>query len=108
MPYGEYPPLEVTYLQIGHEPREVAIENLELAEAEMPGYTQERAIVYALSKANGRWVCGTAFLSAYIPTYAQRVSALRKKGYTIESKECDVPKHHHRGAVACYRLKENE
>lgn len=103
--YGEYPPLPGE-VRNQHEDRKVAIANLELAEAEMPGYTQERAITYTLSKAEGKWVCGTAFLTAFIPTYAQRISSLRKKGYSIESKECNVPEHHHRGAVACYRLKE--
>ena len=38
-------------------------------------------------------VCGSEFLEVYIPTYSQRIGALKKKGWRIYRVEC--PWHHH-------------
>ena len=78
---------------------------LDYAEAEMPGYTQERAIAFALGRISPGWACGTAFLQAYIPTYAQRVSEYNKKhDHVIASRPCLNQSHRHRGTVHEYQM----
>ena len=49
------------------------------------------------------WVCGTSFQKEYMPTYAQRISDLRKRGYDIKSEKCDMLGHSHSGAIAKYQ-----
>lgn len=49
------------------------------------------------------WVCGTSFQKEYMPTYAQRISDLRKRGYDIVSDKCDMLGHSHSGAIAKYK-----
>ena len=49
------------------------------------------------------WVCGTAFQKAYMPTYAQRIADLKKRGYDIKSEKCDMLGHSHTGAIAKYQ-----
>lgn len=49
------------------------------------------------------WVCGTTFQKKYMPTYAQRISDLRKRGYDIVSEKCDMLGHSHSGAIAKYK-----
>jgi len=53
---------------------------------------------------NGTWICGTEFQKEFIPTYSQRISELRKKGWEIESDICNRTTHSHKGSVAMYRL----
>tara|TARA_Y100001938_G_scaffold129774_1_gene185049 strand:- start:136 stop:399 length:264 start_codon:yes stop_codon:yes gene_type:complete len=54
------------------------------------------------------WVCGTYFqqgknhFNAFLPTYAQRVSDLKKRGYKIDRLTCN--QHNHKGNVAMYKL----
>ena len=62
--------------------------------------SQADAIAYVLDTAAGAWICGSAFLAAYLPTYAQRISELRKRGLDVESATCRHPDHNHRGGVA--------
>ena len=49
-------------------------------------------------------VCGTTFQKLFIPTYAQRVSDLVKKGHIIDRKKCDMGHHSHKGNVYMYGL----
>ena len=80
------------------------LDYLDLCEREMPSYTQKRAITFTLLRQEGKWVCGSYFLTAFIPTYAQRISELvRKDGEPIESQECRNPAHRHRSTVHAYR-----
>ncbi|QDP46731.1 MAG: hypothetical protein Tp156SUR915002_21 [Prokaryotic dsDNA virus sp.] len=73
-----------------------------------PKITTDEGKVLAILKDN-EWVCGTHFqqgnnrFQAFIPTYAQRVSDLKKRGYDIEKANCN--KHNHKGNVAMYRIK---
>jgi len=53
---------------------------------------------------NGTWICGTEFQQEFIPTYAQRISDLRKKGWDIQSDKCDKTNHSHTGNVFMYRI----
>ena len=46
-----------------------------------------------------RWLrveplCGTDFLVSGIPRYSARIYELRKEGYRIEKKQCDVHPYH--------------
>lgn len=50
------------------------------------------------------WVCGVSFQQEFIPTYAQRISDLNKKGHKIEGQKCDMFHHSHRGNVFMYSL----
>jgi len=66
--------------------------------------THKDKIVDALTQVEGRWLCGTTFLRAYLPTYSQRIGELKNDGFNIESRACDNPTHEHRSSVAMYRL----
>ena len=83
------------------------LEYLDFAEENMVPYTQANAVLFVLRRAAG-WVCGTAFLQGFIPTYAQRVSELNRDGHTIMSRPCQDMMHRHRGAVHQYIIKEDE
>lgn len=50
------------------------------------------------------WVCGTTFLSIYIPTYSQRIGELIVDGYGIERATCTDEHHKHSGGIAAYRM----
>lgn len=50
------------------------------------------------------WVCGTVFLSTYMPTYSQRIGELLVDGYPIERATCRDPAHEHSGGIAAYRM----
>ena len=69
--------------------------------------TDEGKVLRILEQ-NGDFVCGTYFqqgknqFNAFLPTYAQRVSDLKKRGYKIERLTCN--KHNHKGNVAMYKL----
>lgn len=65
---------------------------------DMPRLTpQERAVLNYLEEAEGAWVSGVTLNNLHIFAYSQRIGALRRKGYDIESSG--------RGGVARYRLK---
>lgn len=63
--------------------------------------------VLSILQINGTWVCGSQFHKEFIPTYAQRISELRQKGWDIESDRCDRATHSHAGSVAMYRIKDH-
>ncbi len=49
-------------------------------------------------------VCGSEFLSVYLPTYSQRIGELKKKGYGIERVKCAKDWHNHQSGIATYVL----
>lgn len=56
---------------------------------------------------NGGWICGVEFQKEFIPTYSQRITDLRKRGWNIESDVCDKTSHNHTGRVAMYRINDH-
>jgi hypothetical protein len=44
-------------------------------------------------------VCGTTFLASYIPRYAARILELRKEGYQIITRPCQLHAHDSRQTV---------
>jgi len=57
---------------------------------------------------NNWWTCGSTFQRMYLPTYAQRISELKKLGYNIMARPCDDKSHTHTGQVAQYTLQHRE
>jgi hypothetical protein len=73
--------------------------------------TDTYRVLQTLKAANNEWVCGADFHKMYLPTYAQRISDLRKMGYGIQSARCRdhlLWKHNHRGDIAMYLLTDDE
>lgn len=52
--------------------------------------------------ASGLYVCSRDFLGAYLPEYRSLINKLRKEGYEIEDKRCDM--HVHEGRMNMWRL----
>lgn len=52
-------------------------------------------------------VCGTTFLSMFIPRYAARIYDLRLAGYTITTRRCQDVWHDHKTAQIVYELDES-
>jgi len=57
---------------------------------------------------NNWWTCGSTFQRMYLPTYAQRISDLKKLGYNIIARPCDDKSHTHTGQVAQYTLQKRQ
>lgn len=53
---------------------------------------------------NNWWTCGTTFQKMFIPTYAQRVTDLKRFGYRILSRPCKDRSHAHAGRVFEYSI----
>jgi len=66
--------------------------------------TQHEKILTVLEYSTGAWVCGTAFMSNYLPTYSQRIGEMVKAGADIERGFCTDPSHKHKGSIGQYRL----
>lgn len=64
--------------------------------------TQHDTIIKMLQQ--GGTVCGSEFLSVYLPTYSQRIGELKKKGYRIYRVECPHDWHNHTSNIATYEL----
>jgi len=65
--------------------------------------TQHEKILAVLEYSRGAWVCGTAFMANYIPTYSQRIGEIIKQGGKIERGLCSNPGHKHKGTIGQYR-----
>ena len=51
-------------------------------------------------------VCGTDFLSAYIPRYSARILELRQQGFLIVNRPCRMEHHGHRSGQTVFELEE--
>ncbi len=65
--------------------------------------TAKNRIKMLLVWGRGQWICGTAFLAIYQPTYSQRIGELIYEGATIERGRCTDPAHTHKAKMGAYR-----
>ena len=65
--------------------------------------TSKQRLAALIAMGVGKWICGTAFLEIYEPTYSQRIGELIKDGEPIERGRCDDVAHNHRGSMGAYR-----
>lgn len=72
------------------------------------GETDKERIEHVLRIGDGLWVCGSAFLEAYMPTYSQRISEMRRAGLPIETGACRNEHHDHRSRIGAYRWTRTE
>jgi len=48
--------------------------------------------------------CGSIFYQAYIPRFSVQIHALRKAGFVISKRPCDLDRHDHEGTGWLYKL----
>lgn len=49
-------------------------------------------------------VCGSEFYEAYIPRFSAHIHQLRRAGYVISKRHCDIDAHRHEGSGWLYSL----
>lgn len=64
--------------------------------------TQIQRILYMLWESDE--VCGSRFYRAYIPRFSAQIHRLRRAGYVITKRPCDIEAHDHEGTGWLYRL----
>jgi hypothetical protein len=62
--------------------------------------SQKHKIIELLG--SGMWVCSRELAANYMVDYRSVINKLRKEGYIIETKRCDM--HHHDGKMNMWRL----
>jgi len=95
---------------LGHLKTRLSMQYMRVTKVPNEG-TDSHRVLERLREANWDWVCGVTFQRMFLPTYAQRISDLRKMGYGIQAAQCrdhEYWNHNHRGNVAMYRLTDDE
>ncbi len=49
-------------------------------------------------------VCGSTFFEAYLPRFSVQIHLLRRDGWVISKRPCDIDRHHHHGTSWLYRI----
>lgn len=49
-------------------------------------------------------VCGSEFFAAYIPRFSVHIHLLRRQGYGISKRRCDLERHDHAGTAWLYSI----
>lgn len=49
-------------------------------------------------------VCGSEMYAAFLPRFSVQIHRLRRAGYVISKRSCDIEAHHHDGTGWLYRL----
>ena len=49
-------------------------------------------------------VCGSEMYAAYLPRFSVQIHQLRRDGYLISKRPCDIEGHHHDGTGWLYHL----
>jgi hypothetical protein len=49
-------------------------------------------------------VCGSTFYADHIPRFSVQIHLLRRAGYLISKRPCDIEQHHHENTGWLYRL----
>lgn len=66
--------------------------------------TQLERVERMLIEARDQGVCGTTFLRAHIPRYPARILELRREGWVIDRRPCEIETHRHESTQWVYEM----